>query len=40
MAECDLAVIGGGIVGLATAMAMTERFLGIAIASSLFTKDV
>jgi L-2-hydroxyglutarate oxidase len=32
MAECDLAVIGGGIVGLATAMAMTERFPGIAVA--------
>ncbi|MFN8590377.1 MAG: L-2-hydroxyglutarate oxidase [Thermomicrobiales bacterium] len=32
MADFDLAVIGGGVVGLATAMQMTERFPGIAVA--------
>lgn len=28
MTEYDLAIIGGGIVGLATAMELTERFPG------------
>jgi (S)-2-hydroxyglutarate dehydrogenase len=32
MADFDLAVIGGGIVGLSTAMQMTERFPGISVA--------
>jgi L-2-hydroxyglutarate oxidase len=32
MADFDLAVIGGGIVGLATAMQMTERFPGLSVA--------
>jgi L-2-hydroxyglutarate oxidase len=32
MADFDLAVIGGGIVGLSTAMQMQERFPGIAVA--------
>ncbi|MBA3450078.1 MAG: L-2-hydroxyglutarate oxidase [Chloroflexia bacterium] len=32
MADFDLAVIGGGIVGLATAMQMTERFPGMTVA--------
>jgi L-2-hydroxyglutarate oxidase len=32
MADFDLAVIGGGIVGLSTAMQMTERFPGLAVA--------
>jgi (S)-2-hydroxyglutarate dehydrogenase len=32
MADFDLAVIGGGIVGLSTAMQMTERFPGVSVA--------
>jgi (S)-2-hydroxyglutarate dehydrogenase len=32
MTDFDLAVIGGGIVGLSTAMQMTERFPGISVA--------
>jgi (S)-2-hydroxyglutarate dehydrogenase len=32
MADFDLVVIGGGIVGLSTAMQMTERFPGISVA--------
>jgi L-2-hydroxyglutarate oxidase len=32
MSDFDLAVIGGGIVGLSTAMQMTERFPGISVA--------
>ncbi len=32
MADFDLAVIGGGIVGLSTAMQMTERFPGMSVA--------
>jgi L-2-hydroxyglutarate oxidase len=32
MADFDLAVIGGGIVGLSTAMQMTERFPGLSVA--------
>ena len=32
MADFDLAVIGGGIVGLSTAMQMTERFTGSSVA--------
>jgi (S)-2-hydroxyglutarate dehydrogenase len=32
MVDFDLAVIGGGIVGLSTAMQMTERFPGISVA--------
>jgi L-2-hydroxyglutarate oxidase len=32
MTDFDLVVIGGGIVGLSTAMQMTERFPGIAVA--------
>ncbi len=32
MTDFDLAVIGGGIVGLATAMQMTERLPGLSVA--------
>ena len=32
MADFDLAIIGGGIVGLSTAMQMTERFPGLSVA--------
>ena len=32
MADFDVAVIGGGIVGLSTAMQLTERYPGMSVA--------